>query len=74
MCSGDTRPCDALVQAGQGATVLVHEATFEDELQSEAIAKKHRCVPRLLAGFAQMRENRAGVNGGVVYVTKRLIC
>jgi ribonuclease Z len=40
--SGDTQPCAALVEAGQGATVLVHEATFEDELVDEARAKKHR--------------------------------
>lgn len=42
--SGDTRPCERLCEVGQGATVLVHEATFEDELQAEAAAKKHRCV------------------------------
>jgi len=29
--SGDTRPCNNLVDAGQGATVLLHEATFEDD-------------------------------------------
>lgn len=31
--TGDTRPCQALVDAGQGATLLVHEATFEPDLQ-----------------------------------------
>jgi ribonuclease Z len=30
--SGDTRPCDRLVDAGQGCDVLVHEATFDSEL------------------------------------------
>ena len=30
--SGDCRPSEALVVAGHGATVLVHEATFEDRL------------------------------------------
>ena len=29
-CSGDTRPCDALVDAAADATLLIHEATFED--------------------------------------------
>ena len=27
---------------GIGATVLIHEATFEDELKAEALDKKHR--------------------------------
>ena len=39
--SGDTRPCPDLVDAGQGATVLIHEATFENTLESEARNKRH---------------------------------
>ncbi|KAK9709421.1 hypothetical protein K7432_009066 [Basidiobolus ranarum] len=39
--SGDTRPCDKLVQLGQDATLLIHEATFEDEMKKEAIDKRH---------------------------------
>ncbi|KAK3219885.1 hypothetical protein Dsin_013855 [Dipteronia sinensis] len=39
--SGDTRPCAELVEASRGATVLIHEATFEDEMLEEAIAKNH---------------------------------
>ncbi|XP_065832399.1 zinc phosphodiesterase ELAC protein 2-like isoform X2 [Oscarella lobularis] len=39
--SGDTRPCPALVKAGANATVVIHEATHEDELQQEAINKNH---------------------------------
>ncbi|KAF9184264.1 hypothetical protein BGZ51_003462 [Haplosporangium sp. Z 767] len=39
--SGDTRPCENLVKAGDGATVLLHEATFEDDMEEEALAKKH---------------------------------
>ncbi|KFK38979.1 hypothetical protein AALP_AA3G184300 [Arabis alpina] len=39
--SGDTRPCPQMVEASQGATVLVHEATFEDALVEEAVAKNH---------------------------------
>lgn len=39
--SGDSRPCPQLVEAARGATLLIHEATFEDELMEEAIAKKH---------------------------------
>ncbi|KAH6758826.1 tRNAse Z4 [Perilla frutescens var. frutescens] len=39
--SGDTRPCQALVEASQGATVLIHEATFEDGMMEEAVARNH---------------------------------
>ncbi|CAL0324114.1 unnamed protein product [Lupinus luteus] len=39
--SGDTRPCPELVEASQGATVLIHEATFEETMVDEAIAKNH---------------------------------
>ncbi|XP_023752475.1 tRNase Z TRZ3, mitochondrial [Lactuca sativa] len=39
--SGDTRPCPELIKAAQGATVLIHEATFEDALVEEAIARNH---------------------------------
>ncbi|KAH0690945.1 hypothetical protein KY289_018303 [Solanum tuberosum] len=39
--SGDTRPCPELVAASHGATVLIHEATFEDGMVEEAIARNH---------------------------------
>ncbi|CAG7867968.1 unnamed protein product [Brassica rapa] len=39
--SGDTRPCPEVVEASQDATVLIHEATFEDDLIDEALAKNH---------------------------------
>ncbi|XP_038984994.1 tRNAse Z TRZ4, mitochondrial isoform X2 [Phoenix dactylifera] len=39
--SGDTRPCQALIDASHGATVLIHEATFEDSMGDEAIARNH---------------------------------
>ncbi|KAK9811324.1 hypothetical protein WJX72_001848 [[Myrmecia] bisecta] len=39
--SGDTRPCKQLVEAARDATVLIHEATFEDALEEEALAKNH---------------------------------
>lgn len=39
--SGDCRPSHDFVRIGKGATLLIHEATFDDELQGDAIAKKH---------------------------------
>lgn len=31
--SGDTMPCDLLVEIGKGADVLVHESTFADGME-----------------------------------------
>ena len=39
--SGDCRPSSSLAAHGTGATVLIHEATFEEGLGDEAVAKKH---------------------------------
>ncbi|KAH7943577.1 hypothetical protein HPB52_009233 [Rhipicephalus sanguineus] len=39
--SGDTMPCDALIEAGKGSDILIHEATMEDDLAEEAVIKTH---------------------------------
>ncbi|CAJ0601391.1 unnamed protein product [Cylicocyclus nassatus] len=39
--SGDTKPCDLLVNEGLDAELLVHEATFEDGHEADALKKKH---------------------------------
>ncbi|OLL25693.1 Ribonuclease Z 1 [Neolecta irregularis DAH-3] len=39
--SGDSMPCSALVEIGQGADLLIHEATLEDDLKTEAVEKRH---------------------------------
>ena len=39
--SGDTRRCPPLELAARGSHLLVHEATFEDGLEAEALAKNH---------------------------------
>ncbi|MCI0570290.1 MAG: ribonuclease Z [Myxococcaceae bacterium] len=39
--SGDTRPCNALVEAARGADLLVHESTFSDDEQERAHETRH---------------------------------
>lgn len=39
--SGDTRPCDNLIEQGKDATLLIHEATLEDSMHELALAKRH---------------------------------
>ncbi|KAM6595020.1 hypothetical protein CsatA_002723 [Cannabis sativa] len=39
--SGDTRPCEASIEASRDATILIHEATFEEGMVEEAVAKNH---------------------------------
>lgn len=39
--SGDTRPCQSLVNASRDVTLLVHEATFENGMEEEAVKKRH---------------------------------
>ncbi|PHT37260.1 hypothetical protein CQW23_24960 [Capsicum baccatum] len=42
--SGDMRPCSQVIEASLGATILIHEATFEDGLVEEAIARNHSTI------------------------------
>lgn len=39
--SGDTRPCQRLVNAGARAALLIHEATFDDAMKQDAVSKFH---------------------------------
>jgi ribonuclease Z len=39
--SGDTRPCDALVEAAHQADILIHESTFSDDDQARALETRH---------------------------------
>ncbi|KAI6671887.1 hypothetical protein NL676_006772 [Syzygium grande] len=54
--SGDTRPCPELTEASRGATVLIHEATFEDSMVDEAIARNHSTTEEAI---------RVGASAGV---------
>lgn len=42
--SGDTMPCDDLIDAGSNATLLVHEATMGDDEEEMALKKRHSTV------------------------------
>jgi ribonuclease Z len=53
--SGDCRPSGAFATHGQGASVLIHEATFDDELSGEAKAKKHSTVQEAIAVAKKMK-------------------
>ncbi|XP_044531116.1 zinc phosphodiesterase ELAC protein 2 [Gracilinanus agilis] len=52
--SGDTMPCDALVQLGKGATMLIHEATLEDGLEEEAKEKTHSTTSQAIGVGVKM--------------------
>lgn len=47
--SGDTRPCSQLTAAAANATVLIHEATFEDTMVDEAVEKRHSTTGEAIA-------------------------
>jgi ribonuclease Z len=53
--SGDSRPSKAFTVIGRDATVLIHEATFDDDLQEEAVAKRHSTTSEALKVGAEMR-------------------
>lgn len=42
--SGDCRPSKRFAAVGQGADLLIHEATFEDGMEEEAVLKRHSTV------------------------------
>ncbi|KAL2270457.1 hypothetical protein VTJ83DRAFT_2641 [Remersonia thermophila] len=46
--SGDCRPSAAFAALAKGAHLLIHECTFEDELQGDALAKKHSTLSEAL--------------------------
>eukprot|EP00359_Climacostomum_virens_P005723 CAMPEP_0204917354 /NCGR_PEP_ID=MMETSP1397-20131031/14933_1 /ASSEMBLY_ACC=CAM_ASM_000891 /TAXON_ID=49980 /ORGANISM="Climacostomum Climacostomum virens, Strain Stock W-24" /LENGTH=648 /DNA_ID=CAMNT_0052090151 /DNA_START=136 /DNA_END=2079 /DNA_ORIENTATION=+ len=53
--SGDTRPCEALVQAGLNSTVLIHEATLTDDLHDFAVEVKHCTISETQDVFQRMK-------------------
>jgi ribonuclease Z len=53
--SGDCRPSKNFARIGADSDVLIHEATFEDGLEGDAMAKKHSTTSEALGVAAQMR-------------------
>ena len=56
--SGDCRPSKAFARIGRDSTVLIHEATFDDELQGDAEAKKHSTTSEAIGVAVAMRAKR----------------
>ncbi|KAI9766890.1 MAG: hypothetical protein M1840_006187 [Geoglossum simile] len=56
--SGDCRPSKDFATIGRGSTVLLHEATFDDELQGDAKAKKHSTTSEALGVGVAMGARR----------------
>ncbi|KAI3852115.1 hypothetical protein MKW98_020114 [Papaver atlanticum] len=46
--SGDTKPCPELKDACKGATVLIHEATFEENMVEKAKEKNHNTTKQAI--------------------------
>ncbi|XP_022232324.2 ribonuclease Z, mitochondrial [Drosophila obscura] len=46
--SGDTMPCLDLIELGRKSTVLIHEATMEDDLEEEARIKTHSTISQAI--------------------------
>lgn len=53
--SGDTMPSESLAQAGEGASLLIHEATFGDRQEEMAHAKAHSTIGQAIDVAKQMR-------------------
>eukprot|EP00759_Apiculatamorpha_spiralis_P055141 PhF_6_TR7293/c0_g1_i1/m.10904/K00784/rnz; ribonuclease Z len=55
--SGDTRPCESVVTAGITAptTLLVHEATFHNNDQLDAVSKEHSTVAEAVSVHVAMK-------------------
>jgi ribonuclease Z len=56
--SGDCRPSNRFAEIGQNATLLIHEATFDDELIGDAKAKKHCTTGEALMIGKKMKARR----------------
>lgn len=46
--SGDTIPCDSLIDLGHNSTILIHEATYEDDFMHKAAENKHSTISQAI--------------------------
>ncbi|KAL3467542.1 beta-lactamase-like protein [Aspergillus heterothallicus] len=53
--SGDCRPSENFAAIGKDSTVLIHEATFNDDMLGSAIAKRHSTVSEAIDIGRKMR-------------------
>jgi ribonuclease Z len=53
--SGDCRPSNNFAAIGRDSTVLIHEATFQDDMAVSAVAKKHSTTSEALEVGRQMQ-------------------
>ncbi|OAX79174.1 hypothetical protein ACJ72_06509, partial [Emergomyces africanus] len=53
--SGDCRPSRDFARVGADSTVLIHEATFEDDMLQDAMAKRHSTCGEALGVAKRMR-------------------
>lgn len=56
--SGDCRPSSGFARIGRDSTVLIHEATFDDEMRGDAEAKKHSTTSEAIGVGLAMRARR----------------
>ena len=56
--SGDTRPCNAMVEASRNADLLVHEATFSDDEQERALETRHSTAREAAKVAAEAKVHR----------------
>lgn len=56
--SGDCRPSKQFASIGKDSTVLIHEATFDDELRGDAIAKRHSTTTEAIGVGLAMQAKR----------------
>ncbi|THD19679.1 Ribonuclease Z mitochondrial, partial [Fasciola hepatica] len=55
--SGDTPPCDDLIEAGRECDLLIHEATMMDEHKDLAVRAKHSTIGGAIEVAREMRAN-----------------
>ncbi|KAL4944414.1 hypothetical protein BDV06DRAFT_187261 [Aspergillus oleicola] len=53
--SGDCRPSRSFATIGKDSTVLIHEATFNDDMAGSALAKKHSTIGEAIQVGRDMR-------------------